>query len=291
MAIPTNAAELKDYVFSLVGRVNAEAYTFFDSSIQMWTNELGDYPYWFNVITPATVSFFPISSSLPSAVVGDWVAPGWLKTTAGQAIYPIYSPFSDSASNTNSSYFHHAKAKSVLSVMEFDSEGKVCRHLEGLNQVAASPMVDLGVSGTPSYWDLVTKDGASYLVLYPKPQASCLYAVHFVEQDPPWFTLPSSTDLKNRWLTNAPLAVIYKCCQEIWSFWHEGVKADLYRQKLLGPTGAGRTVTGGDDGELARLQRETQSRYRQLDNNYNIKRGHLVNQMDPFHRPRRWNWL
>ena len=291
MAIPTNAAELKDYVFDLVGRVNSQAYSFFDSSLQLWTNEMGDYPYWFNVITPSQVSFFPISTSLPAAVVGNWVAPGWLKTTVDQAVYPIYSPFSDSALNNSSGYFHHAKAKSVLSVMEFSSDGRVVRHLQGRHQVQAAPMVDLGVSGTPSYWDLVTRDGESYLVLYPKPANACLYAVHFVEQDPPWFTLPSSTELKNRWLTNAPQAVIYKCCMELWDFWHEGVKADRFRQKLYGNSLAGKTVAGGEEGELARLQKETQARYRQMDNRYSIKSGTYINQMDPFQRVRRWNWL
>lgn len=265
--------ELQDYVFREFGQVNSDAIQHFLRSAQTWIDQLCDFPYWFLVIAPdiTMINQFPLSGSISSLtpLVGSWYKSGWLKTTAGTSLYPIYTPLEDGLL-TDATKYYTPRIRSLQYMKQFDEQGCYMQDLQVLESDMASIGTSYGERGTPTQVEIRHTESGSFLHLYPTPEESCLYSVQYVIAKCPWYqvTISGSPQLKNRWLNYAPQAVIYKFLMEMAKFYHNEAMRDTYEKELKGESksGGGYVFGSGKRGELGRLVEETRARARSLMN-------------------------
>lgn len=269
MAI-TNQQELQESVLKEFGRYNSDSVAHLLRYSQTWVDQLCDYPYWFLVISPdlSMVSEFPLSSDLSSLslLVGNWHKSGWLRTTPGTSLYPIYAPFRDSVA-TQSSHFHMAKVRNLHYVKHFEPEGYYRNDLMVLESDMASIGINYGDQGIPTQVELRTDENGSYLHFYPVPDNYYLYQIQFVLASCPWFQIAEG-DLRNRFLNYAPHAVALKFLMQMAGFYQEETLRDFYEKELKGDSksGGGTVISMGKRGELGRLVEATRAKAKSLNN-------------------------
>ncbi len=243
MAIePNTLAEVLDQIKSRFQRNNAAFDAYVQTNIESWLDNLTRlFPWWFFTTNPGTLlrSSFPIASlsALPNRA-GSWVDIGWLRTVAGQQVYDIWAPRSESAyyaAPTDSSLWHRALCQEVRYLYEFDEDGNFLQDLDVQDDVSALTFIGYQTRQRPVQVMWRTLEDRSQLVFDPIPDQAYLYAVSFSQSSTPIYTT-DGVNYSHKWLTVLPEAVVqYGIMQAAQYFDEPGLGAQAEKMLMGSP--------------------------------------------------------
>lgn len=239
-------AQLQAEVFSVFPRASPEAITYFSNKVEQWTNNLCDFPYWFLRLSASSTfqSNFPLPSGDPTLlplIIGNWVAKGWLRITPGVNRYQIFQPLEDDYAS-DPTWWAASRVKNIGYCKEFTSNGNLRYDLEYTSSDLSLSTTYVSSKNGPYKVSLETTESGSFLIFHPTPtqiNLSKLYAVQCILSQVPWYQSPSDAAIRNRFLTYAPDAVLYKCLIEIARFFDEKTMAAEFKEELYGTPAKG----------------------------------------------------
>lgn len=259
---PATIEAVKARIISKFPRASADFSTIMDSEIETWIAELADaFPFWFLTMYPGTSmqNLFPFTTvdlTHPAPIAGRWIDVGWLIVQPGVSVYDIYAPLEDSEA-ANPTWWHPVKVNMVDYIYEFTNNGQFISSLPIPEYEDCLAFISYKKTARPQQVTWRSDEAKSQLVFSPTPDKYYIYAVQFSIKNPPNYVDGLVT--RNRFLTNAPGAVMAKGMLEAARFFDEAQLVDKWESVLYGqPLGTeGISNVGAVGGILGRLKKET----------------------------------
>ena len=226
-----------------------------------------DYDYWFLRVEPgiAAPANFPYTTPPSSPSTYDWIDRGWLLTTPGQEVYPLYVQVDLSA---DCCAYTPSEAKHLIYVKRFSLQGAMSSDLEvvdsdaywsrGSNQGVANTGF---LRGAPQIVNLYTRGRASFIRLNPVPDDYYILAVSWQLAVPPWYQVGDC--VSNTILEYYPRLLKCFVGLEYAQFFKESEQEEYYHREIYGAEMGSFRPGLPRHGIVAQMRKDTIQRWEQ----------------------------
>lgn len=234
---PLTIAQLKDNVFKKFPRKSADIQAIFDTQVETWIAELSrEFPFYFMRNYPLNLSTnndfdFPLVFASETRIRNQWIAPGWLITSANQGQYRLSHPVEYEQWET-SSFWVDSFCDKIYFVKQFDANGVFMADLP-IHSRDISMSRDFCSPGRPRHAYLTNTEAGSYLNITPVPNDYYLFAVEFQTINPPIYQ-DESNNSYNQFLNFAPRVVELYCLIQVADYFDEPNLSMKYERALYG---------------------------------------------------------